>query len=75
MNKITTEKEIDLNTLETAEYHGWIRLLEEICAIQTALKINPNVKGLKLARSSAYNALADIQILMDLIENQSTYTA
>jgi hypothetical protein len=65
------QKEINLNSVETAEYHNWIRMLEEVCAIQTALKENPNVKGLKQARSSAYNLLADIQVLMDSIEAQS----
>ena len=73
MNNRKTGKEINLNTVETAEYQNWIHLLEGICVIQTALKENPNMKGLKQARSSAYNVLADIQMLMDSIEEQSSY--
>ena len=69
------QKEINLNSVETAEYHNWIRMPEEVCAIQTALKENPNAKGLKQARSSAYNLLAYIHVLMDSIEAQSADVA
>ena len=75
MNNRKTGKEINLNTVETAEYQNWIHLLEGICTIQTTLKENPDMKGLKQARSSAYNLLADIQVLMDSIEEQSSHAA
>ena len=58
--------EIDLNTVETDEYKHWLALLGEISRIQDALKNNPNKEGLRLARSHAYNLLADIQAMLDL---------
>ena len=58
--------EIDLNTADTDEYKSWLALLSEISRIQDALKNNPNKEGLKLARSHAYNLLADIQSMLDL---------
>jgi hypothetical protein len=64
------DQQINLNTDESAEYDQWIHLLKEICAIQEALKQHPNSKGLKQARSRAYNVLANIQILLDSIENK-----
>ena len=67
-------KNTDFNTVETIEYHQWVHLLEEVCSIQTALKENPNAKGLKQARSAAYNVLADIQMLVDALEHQPRYT-
>ena len=63
----------DFNTIETVEYHQWIRLFNEVCSIQTALKENPNAKGLRQARYAAYNVLADIQMLTDALENQPQY--
>jgi len=63
--------EIDLNTADTDEYKNWLALLSEISRIQDALKNNPNKKGLKLARSHAYNLLADIQAMLDLEHLQS----
>ena len=67
-------KNTDFNTIETVEYHQWVRLFEEVCSIQSALKENQNAKGLKLARSAAYNVLADIQMLVDALEHQPRYT-
>ena len=57
--------EIDLNTADTDEYREWLALLNELSQIQAVLRDNPNRKGLKIARSHAYNLLADIQILLD----------
>ena len=57
--------EIDLNTADTDEYREWLALLNELSQIQAVLRDNPNKKGLKIARSHAYNLLADIQILLD----------
>lgn len=62
--------DIDLNTEDTDEYKNWLALLAEIGRIQGALKDNPNKMGLKLARSHAYNLLADIQSLLDLEDVQ-----
>jgi len=61
--------EIDLNTKDTEEYRQWLALLGEIRAIHEALKNEPNTKGLKLARSLAYNILADIHELIDKAES------
>jgi len=63
--------EIDLNTADTDEYKSWLALLSEISRIQDALKNNPNKEGLRLARSHAYNLLADIQSMLDLEHLQS----
>ncbi|MCW8964044.1 MAG: hypothetical protein OQL16_09620 [Gammaproteobacteria bacterium] len=63
--------EIDLNTADTDEYKSWLALLSEISRIQDALKNNPNKEGLRLARSHAYNLLADIQAMLDLEHLQS----
>ncbi len=60
---------MDLNTVDTREYRRWLALLSEISSIQDALKKNPNQEGLKLARSHAYNLLADIQSLLDFQES------
>ena len=57
--------EIDLNTADTEEYKHWLAILAELSRIQDALKDNPNEQGLKLARSHAYNLLADIQSMLD----------
>ncbi len=57
--------EIDLNTEDTDEYKQWLAILAELSRIQDALKDNPNKEGLKLARSHAYNLLADIQSMLD----------
>lgn len=62
-------KSINLNTAETAEYQQWVNLLKEICDIQSTLKKHPNQKGLKKARSKAYNVLADIQALIEAIDH------
>lgn len=75
MDKIKTIKNTDFNTGETVEYYQWVRLFEEVCSIQSALKENPNAKGLKQARSAAYNVLADIQMLADALEHQPQYVA
>lgn len=56
---------MELNTVDTQEYRRWLALLSEITNIQDAIKQNPNQKGLRLARSHAYNLLADIQSLLD----------
>jgi len=69
-NDDINKQQIDLNTTETVEYQKWLQILEGICSIQSALKDNPNAKGLKQARSKAYNVLADIQMLMDSLDNQ-----
>jgi hypothetical protein len=61
--------EIDLNTADTDEYRHWLALLAELSRIQDALKNNPNKKGLRLARSHAYNLLADIQAMLDVVEH------
>lgn len=60
--------EIDLNTKDTEEYEQWLSLLREIRAVHEALQDNPNAKGLKMARSIAYNILADIHALIDKVE-------
>jgi hypothetical protein len=60
----------DFNTVETVEYNQWIQLFNQVSSIQTALKDNPNAKGLKQARFAAYNVLADIQILADSLKHQ-----
>lgn len=60
---------MDLNTVDTREYRRWLALLSEISRIQDALKENPNQRGLRLARSHAYNLLADIQSLLDYQES------
>ena len=75
MNNSKSARAIDLSTVETAEYQQWIRLLEGVCSIQSALKEHPNVKGLKQARAKAYNVLADIQVLVDSLEDQPRYVA
>ena len=68
--------EIDLNTKDTEEYEQWIALLKEIRAIHETLQNEPNAKGLKMARSLAYNILADIHALIDKAESsQSSDTA
>jgi hypothetical protein len=61
---------VDLNTEETEEYQHWIRLMKEICNIQKALRKNPNREGLEQARTRAYNVLADIQIIIDMIDKK-----
>ena len=63
--------EIDLNTKDTEEYEQWLALLREVRAVHEALQNNPNAKGLKLARSLAYNILADIHALIDKAEQNS----
>ena len=68
-------KAMDLNTVETEEYQQWLNVLKGVCAIQTALKENPNSKGLKQARSAAYNVLADIQMLTEALEDQKQHAA
>ena len=60
--------ETDLNTKDTEEYEQWLSLLKEIRAIHDTLQNEPNAKGLKLARSLAYNILADIHALIDKTE-------
>lgn len=60
--------EIDLNTADTDEYRHWLALLRELTRIQDALKNNPNKEGLRLARSHAYNLLADIQSMLDRVD-------
>ena len=60
--------EIDLNTKDTEEYAQWLSLLKEIRAIHETLQDQPNSTGLKLARSLAYNILADIHALIDKAE-------
>ena len=60
--------EIDLNTKDTEEYEQWLALLKEIRAIHETLQNEPNSKGLRLARSLAYNILADIHALIDKSE-------
>jgi len=60
--------EIDLNTKDTEEYAQWLALIKEIQAIQDALKNEPNARGLKVARSLAYNILADIHELIHRTE-------
>ena len=60
--------EVDLNTKDTEEYKQWLALLKEIKEIHTTLQNEPNAKGLKLARSLAYNILADIHALIDKSE-------
>ena len=62
--------EVDLNTADTDEYRNWLALLNELTQIQQVLKNNPNKKGLRIARSHAYNLLADIQIILDLNEGR-----
>ena len=57
--------EINLDTADTDEYKNWLALLNELSQIQEVLKNNPNKKGLKAARSHAYNLLADIQLILD----------
>lgn len=61
--------EIDLNTRDTKEYEQWLSLLREIKEIHTTLQSEPNARGLKLARSLAYNILADIHALIDEAES------
>jgi len=61
--------EIDLNTNDTEEYEQWLALIKEIRAIHDALQEEPNVRGLKMARSLAYNILADIHELIDKTES------
>jgi len=73
MDKNKDIKSTDFNTGETVEYQQWVRLFEQICLIQTALRENPNARGLKQARSAAYNVLADIQMLSDALERQPQY--
>ena len=63
--------EIDLNTKDTEEYEQWLALLKEIRAVHEALQTHPNAKGLKMARSLAYNILADIHSLIDKAESSS----
>ncbi len=63
----------DLNTVEVTEYQQWINLLEGVCLMHVILKEHPNAKGLRQARSAAYNVLADIQMLVDSIEDQVRY--
>ena len=60
--------EIDLNTADTDEYRHGLALLRELTRIQDALKNNPNKEGLRLARSHAYNLLADIQTMLDRVD-------
>ena len=62
-----SETETDLNTVELDECQSWIDLLEDVCAMQITLKENPNMKGLQQARTSIYNILANIQVLMDSV--------
>jgi len=61
--------EIDLNTKDTEEYEQWLALLREIKEIHTTLQNEPNARGLKMARSLAYNILADIHALIDKAES------
>lgn len=61
--------EINLNTAETNEYKEWLALMKEIRLIHEALKKEPNATGLKMARSHAYNILADIHELLEIAEN------
>lgn len=60
--------EVDLNTKDTEEYKQWLSLLREIRSIQETLQNEPNSNGLRLARSLAYNILADIHALIDQVE-------
>lgn len=60
--------ETNLNTKDTEEYEQWLALLKEIRAIHDTLQNEPNAKGLKLARSLAYNILADIHSLIEKSE-------
>jgi len=59
---------VDLDTEDTEEYEQWLALLKEIQAIHQTLQAEPNSKGLKMARSLAYNILADIHALIDKTE-------
>ena len=58
-----------LNTKETIEYKEWLTLMKNLQRIQDTLKKEPSVEGLKMARSHAYNMLADIHDLLDIAEN------
>lgn len=58
----------DLNTVETSEYQGWLALMKELRLIHEALKTQPNAEGLKLARTHAYNILADLHDMIEIAE-------
>ncbi len=62
--------EINLNTAETSEYKEWLALMKELRLIHDVLKKAPNAEGLKLARSHAYNILADIHDLLEIAEGK-----
>ena len=66
---------IDLNTKDTEEYEQWLALLKEIKEIHSTLQNAPNAKGLKMARSLAYNILADIHALIDKSESNESIEA
>ena len=60
--------EINLDTKDTREYAHWLHLLSEIQEIHKAVQREPNTNGLKMARSLAYNILADLHDLIDQTE-------
>lgn len=60
-----------LNTDEIAEYQHWVRMVREVCEIRTVLERHPDKQGLEQARSKAYNVLADIQIIMDMMAHKA----
>ena len=61
--------EFNLDTKDTNEYAQWLHLLEEIQEIHRAVQSEPNTNGLKMARSMAYNILADLHDLIDQTES------
>lgn len=58
-----------MDTNEITEYQHWVRLIREVCDIHTILERHPDKRGLEQARGKAYNVLADIQIIMDMINH------
>ena len=66
---------VNLNTVDTQEYREWLALLEQIGKIQDTLKNNPNEKGLKMARSHAFNLISGIQSLLESVAGKEEQQA
>ena len=59
---------LNLNLVDCQMRLHWDRLNEEVLSMQSILNSNPDLKGLKLARSKMYNVIADIQLLTDMLD-------
>jgi hypothetical protein len=73
MKDIDAIETIDLSKLESIEHRYWVRIIEGVSNMNSTLRQQPNMKGLKQARSTGFNVLTDVQMLLDYIEKQYKY--